>query len=194
MCHRCASSGSWYDLKRRAGSGGARLLGSYDCKTAVLPSTSSGRRTSAPRRAGGDEVLVAQQRAAGLRPVPDQQRVRSYPANLMHNPRFDGVKAYLSGIQAGQRGIQPEVLIKYGVGCAAYRRDTGRCYSKRELHSNFSPRSNLPNISFCICCLPSRRSVSTITFISCYAADNDTQSARTERSPKTSSSLQWATT
>ena len=73
------------------------------------------------RRGGRDEVLVAQQRTAGLRPIPDQQRVRSYPANLIHNPRFNEVKAYLSGTQPGQRGIRPEVLIKYGVGCAAYR-------------------------------------------------------------------------
>lgn len=74
-----------------------------------------------PRRAVGDEALVAQQRAAGLRPVPDQKRVRSYPANLLHNPRFAKVKQYLTGTEPGQRGIRSEVLIKYGVGCAAYR-------------------------------------------------------------------------
>lgn len=128
MCHRCAASGSWYDLKRRAGTGGAGLLADNDPPNSILrPPASSARGEAAtgsaatPRRTGRDEVLVAQQRTAGLRPIPDQQRVRSYPANLMHNPRFDKVKAYLSGTQPGQRGIRPEVLIKYGVGCAAYR-------------------------------------------------------------------------
>lgn len=122
MCHRCAASGSWYDLKRRSGSGGPRVLSAHDHQKAILPAgTNTGSKTTIPRRGGGDEARMAQQRAAGLRPVPDQQRVRSFPANLMHNPRFVKVKEYLSGTQQGQRGIQSEVLIKYGVGCAAYR-------------------------------------------------------------------------
>lgn len=121
MCHRCGASGSWYDLKRRAGSGGARILSAHEYQTGMLPAANAASKTSSPNRADGDKVFVAQQRASGFRPVPEQQRVRSYPANLMHNPRYDNVKAYLSGTQPGQRGIQPEVLIKYGVGCATYR-------------------------------------------------------------------------
>lgn len=126
MCHRCAASGSWYDLKRRAGTGGAGLLTENDVQNSAMHQPAARGKAAygaaaTPRRAGRDEVLVAQQRTAGLRPIPDQQRVRSYPANLMHNPRFKEVKAYLSGTQPGQRGIRPEVLIKYGVGCAAYR-------------------------------------------------------------------------
>lgn len=121
MCHRCTSSGSWYDLKRRAGSGEPPLLSAHYHQKDTLPGTNPGRRTLVPGREGGDEVRMAPQRAAGIRPVPDQQRVRSFPANLMHNPRFGKVKEYLSGTQPGQRGIRPEVLIKYGVGCAAYR-------------------------------------------------------------------------
>ena len=126
MCHRCAASGSWYDLKRRAGTGGAGLLTENDGQISMMPhpavrGKAAHGAAATPRRAGRDEVLVAQQRTAGLRPIPDQQRVRSYPANLMHNPRFNKVKAYLSGKQPGQRGIRQEVLIKYGVGCAAYR-------------------------------------------------------------------------
>lgn len=85
------------------------------------PSTAGARNTPTSRRGAGNEFLVAQQRAAGLRPVPDQQRVKSYPINLLHNPRFGRVKEYLSGTEPGQRGIKREVLIKYGVGCASYR-------------------------------------------------------------------------
>lgn len=124
MCHRCAASGSWYDLKRRAGCGGVQLLSGHGSSSSPVPMpgrTNTARRASTPRRAGGDEVLVAQQRAVGLRPVPDQLRVRSYPANLLHNPRFSKVKAYLTGTKPGQRGMRHDVLIKYGVGCAAYR-------------------------------------------------------------------------
>lgn len=121
MCHRCAASGSWYDLKRRAGSPGASILSYADCEATVLPRSNSAHRVSTARRVVGDEVVVTQQRAAGLRPVPDQQRVRSFPSNLLHNPRFEEVKQYLSGTQPGQRGIRQDVLIKYGVGCAAYR-------------------------------------------------------------------------
>ena len=121
MCHRCSASGSWYDLKRRAGGGGASILDPIDCHSTLLSSASASRRTSTIRRVAGEEVLVSQQRSAGLRPVPDQQRVRSFPANLLHNPRFESVKQYLTGTQPGQRGIRAEVLIKYGVGCAAYR-------------------------------------------------------------------------
>lgn len=115
MCHRCAASGSWYDLKRRAGNGTSfQLVGTPDAPNSTRPKDPS----SAGRR---EEALLAQQRAAGLQPVPDQQRVRSYPANLMSNPRFAHVRDYLTGKQPGQRGIRIEVLIKYGVGCAAYR-------------------------------------------------------------------------
>lgn len=121
MCHRCAASGSWYDLKRRAGSGGARLVS----QSVLHPSASSIRNSRTPRRAGSDEIRVAQQqRDAGLRPVPDQRRVASYPVNLFHNPRFLKVKEYLTGSEPGQRGIEERVLMKYGVGCAAYRRES----------------------------------------------------------------------
>lgn len=90
-------------------------------ETTVLPRFNVAHRAPTARRLVGDEVVVTQQRAAGLRPVPDQQRVRSFPSNLLHNPRFNEVKQYLSGTQPGQRGIRQDVLIKYGVGCAAYR-------------------------------------------------------------------------
>lgn len=117
MCHRCAASGSWYDLKRRAGTGGARLV-----SKAVLPPTASGTRNApTARRASGGEILVAQQRGAPLRPIPDQRRVGTYPVNLFHNPRFRKVKEYLTGSGPGQRGIEERVLMMYGVGCAAYR-------------------------------------------------------------------------
>ncbi|CAM9916226.1 unnamed protein product, partial [Hapterophycus canaliculatus] len=105
-------------LKRRAGGGGARLVSRFEMPQ---PSTAGSRNAPTLRRGAGNEFLVAQQRAAGLRPVPDQQRVKSYPINLLHNPRFDKVKEYLSGTAPGQRGIRKEVLTKYGVGCASYR-------------------------------------------------------------------------
>ncbi|CAM9640212.1 unnamed protein product, partial [Ectocarpus sp. 13 AM-2016] len=117
MCHRCAASGSWYDLKRRAGSGGARFVS----QVAMPRSSTSTRNTLNPRRTRGEEFHVTQQRAAGLRPIPDEQRARSYPTNLLHNPRFDQVMDYLSGTEPGQRGIKKEVLVKYGVGCAVYK-------------------------------------------------------------------------
>lgn len=86
------------------------------------PSAIGMRNAPTPRRGGGDGSLVAQQqRDAGLRPVPDQRRVGSYPVNLFHNPRFRKVKEYLTGSEPGQRGIEERVLMKYGVGCAAYR-------------------------------------------------------------------------
>lgn len=124
MCHRCATSGSWYDLKRKAGSGGSALLQTHDGRltSEYISRAQNLLRTHANARRGGHEgTLLAEQRAAGLQPVPDQLRVRSYPANLMHNPRFHHVKNYLSGTGPGHRGIRPDVLIKYGVGCASYR-------------------------------------------------------------------------
>lgn len=108
MCHRCAASGSWYDLKRRAGSGGGRLMS----EAVVSPKTSGAQNAAGPRRT---------QRSPGFRPIPDQRRVGSYPVNLFHNPRFSEVKKYLMGTEQGQRGINEGVLIKYGVGCATYR-------------------------------------------------------------------------
>lgn len=125
MCHRCAAFGSWYDLKRRAGSGGALLLTEQDCKNALPPSVSD-NDTSRPGALDRTPASLTARRAsdsgvkqcdARFQPVPDQRRVTSYQANLMHNPRFKSVKAYLQE----ERGIQPEVLIKYGVGAAIYR-------------------------------------------------------------------------
>ena len=115
MCHRCAASGSWYDLKRRAGSGGARLMSQavVSPKAAGTPNAASTRRTAGSQ----PSLTVQQQRSSGFRPIPDQRRVGSYPVNLFHNPRFREVKKYLTG----QRGIDEGVLIKYGVGCATYR-------------------------------------------------------------------------
>eukprot|EP00752_Nemacystus_decipiens_P012825 g11358.t1 len=114
MCHRCAASGSWYDLKRRAGSGGGRLMS----QAVVSPKTPGVQNTGSPHRTAGGEQ---QQRSPVFRPIPDQRRVGSYPVNLFHNPRFREVKTYLTGTEPGQRGINVEVLIKYGVGCATYR-------------------------------------------------------------------------
>lgn len=118
MCHRCAASGSWYDLKRRAGSGGARLM-----SQAVVSKITGAQSAVAPRRTAGGEssLTVQQQRSSVFRPIPDQRRVGSYPVNLFHNPRFSEVKKYLTGTEPGQRGINEGVLIKYGVGCATYR-------------------------------------------------------------------------
>lgn len=109
MCHRCGTSGSWYDLKRLAGGGGSLVASQKE----LLPLT---------RRAGArDAPYQRRTPAALLRPIPDQRRVGSYPVNLFHNPRFSEVKDYLTGTGQGQRGIEERVLIKYGVGCATYR-------------------------------------------------------------------------
>lgn len=90
---------------------------------ATLPPSVSGIRNSpTPRRAGGNGITAAQrQRDAGLRPIPDPRRVGSYPGSLLHDPRFENVKEYLTGSKPGQRGIEERVLTKYGVGSATYR-------------------------------------------------------------------------
>lgn len=118
MCHRCAASGSWYDLKRRAGSGGGPLMS----QAVVSPKTTGAQNADPRRTAGGEPSLTVQQkRSPGFRPIPDERRAGSYATNLFHNPRFSEVKKYLMGTEPGQRGINKGVLIKYGVGCATYR-------------------------------------------------------------------------
>lgn len=92
-----------------------------DPHVSVAADASSSPRVSHSKLRDGSDTFVAQQRVAGIQPVPDQQRVRSYPANLMSNPRFCHVREYLTGHLQGQRGIRIGVLIKYGVGCAKYR-------------------------------------------------------------------------
>lgn len=109
ICHRCGASGSWYDLKRRTGNGTA-------AQTSAMPTALQTVRDICESSHGGSNDL-----SSATLVVPDQQRVRTYPVNLMSNQRFAHVREYLSGNRPGQRGLQIRVLIKYGVGCALYR-------------------------------------------------------------------------
>lgn len=119
ICHRCAAAGSWYDLKRRAG--GVEVFDARSPPSPVAQRLLTDTKVPTAADTSGRDRLVARQRAAGLQPFPDQQRVRSYPANLMYNSQFCHAREYLTGNRPGQRGIRIEVLIKYGVGCATYR-------------------------------------------------------------------------
>jgi hypothetical protein len=53
---------------------------------------------------------------------PDQKLVGRYPVTLSVNPggieEVTKIQEYLTGNEEGQRGINMNVLVKYGVGCA----------------------------------------------------------------------------
>ncbi|CAM9495213.1 unnamed protein product, partial [Discosporangium mesarthrocarpum] len=131
MCHRCASSGSWYDLKRLATPNGSHIPTAEGATIPPPPRPANSNPNggsgelegrSLSRKSGGPQrsLSKAERRHGDGKPLPYQDRVHFFPTNLMHNPRYRHVKSYLTGREPGQRGISPEVLIKYGVGCASY--------------------------------------------------------------------------
>jgi twinkle protein len=101
MCHRCGSSGSWYDYKRRV------LLASGEVPAEVgsAAATIGRKRVVRPLQNSGRILL------------PDQRAARSFAPQLMENPANSHIKRYL----VETRGIHPDVLYKYGVGCAVYQ-------------------------------------------------------------------------
>ncbi|CAM9302975.1 unnamed protein product [Chrysoparadoxa australica] len=111
MCHRCGTQGSWYDFKRRMG----RPEIIADAHLAALPFSQG-----SPSPRAHPVSSSSHNPQSSVPPMPDQRRARSYAANLMENPSNQHVREYLTGKGGGKRGLSPNVLYKYGVGCATY--------------------------------------------------------------------------
>ena len=79
MCHRCGSSGSWYDYKRRATLG----VDSDESSVSLIGSTTAALQS---QRIGRGVVKGPVDGALNFTPMPDQTLVRSYASQLMENP------------------------------------------------------------------------------------------------------------
>ena len=117
FCHRCGSTGSWYDLKQLQNgsdiSHGLRAVNS-DTKSSGAPPSAVDRR----RQRSKPSTLH----------LPDQVAVSHYAVTFAANPQgapeVDRIRRYLME----KRGLKMEVLVKYGVGCATYRFPEGNAY------------------------------------------------------------------
>eukprot|EP01084_Bolivina_argentea_P223014 377397_1 len=127
MCHRCGSSGSWYDFKRKL-SGFGEALGSIPSSLMLAPSlwsSSSSHQSfkqldniAAPKTTQDEPPLPAV--------IPDQRTVGSYPSSLMDHPANSDIREYLNST----RGLSDNVLCKYGVGCAEFHFAGEEVYEK----------------------------------------------------------------
>jgi twinkle protein len=98
FCHRCGTSGSWLEFKRRVGN-----LGEASSPPAIAASTQREPAAAAPTT----------RRAA----EPIHPRALASNRALLVEGKFAKVLAYLQE----ERGLQPHVLRKYGVGAVVER-------------------------------------------------------------------------
>ena len=118
FCHRCGSTGSWYDLKRLQNGGSiSRGLRAIDIESSASATASRPQLRGAHDGRGKVELRL-----------PDQVAVSHYAVTFAANPQgapeVDDIRHYLTK----QRGLKMEVLVKYGVGCATYRFPEGNTY------------------------------------------------------------------